>query len=68
LIFVSASKVSFDTLLQPGTSVIATRRFDVPGDARDLGMVYTHEGGVPIGWLIIGESGWFSQPALVRLN
>ena len=60
--------VPFDTQLQPGTSVIARRRFDVARDARDVGLVYTHEGGFPIGWLIVGEGGWFSQPPIVRLN
>jgi hypothetical protein len=60
--------VPFDTQLQPGTSVIARRRFDVARDARDVGLVYTHEGGFPIGWLIVGEGGWFSQPPIVRLQ
>jgi hypothetical protein len=63
-----AAMVPFDTLLQPGVSVIAGRRFDVPREARDVGLVYTHEGGFPIGWLIIGEGGWFSQPPIVHLN
>jgi hypothetical protein len=63
-----AAMVPFDTLLQPRTSVIARRRFEVPHDARDVGLLYTHEGGFPIGWLIIGEGGWFSQPPIVRFN
>jgi hypothetical protein len=63
-----AAMVPFDTLLQPGVSVIARRRFDVPREARDVGLVYTHEGGFPIGWLIIGEGGWFSQPPIVHLD
>lgn len=60
--------VPFDTILQPGTSVIATRHFDVPLDARGVGLIYRHEGGFPIGWLIIGEGGWFAQPPIVRFN
>jgi hypothetical protein len=60
--------VPFDTMLRPGDSVIARRRFDVPPDARDLGLIYTHEGGFPIGWLIIGEGGWFGKPPIVRFN
>ena len=44
--------------------MIARRRFDMAGDARDVGLVYTHEGGFPIGWLIVGEGGWFSQPPI----
>ncbi len=60
--------VPFDTVLQPGESVVARRRFPVGGDAQQLGLVYVHEGGFPIGWLIIGEGGWFSTPPTVRLN
>jgi hypothetical protein len=60
--------VRFDTRLDPGQSSLATRRFLVPPDARGLGLVYTHEGGFPIGWFIIGEGGWFSQPPIVRLD
>jgi hypothetical protein len=48
--------------------VTTVRRFDVPPESRRLGLVYTHEGGFPIGWLIIGEGGWFQQPPLVRLD
>jgi hypothetical protein len=63
-----ATAVPFDTMLQPGESVIATRRFDVPQEAQGLGLVYTHEGGFPIGWLIISEGGWFQSPPLMRLH
>jgi hypothetical protein len=38
------------------------------GDAPNLGLVYTHEGGFPIGWLIITEGGWFQKPPIVRLT
>jgi len=60
--------VSFDTQIEPGQSVTTTRRFHVPADAAGLGFVYTHEGGFPIGWLIIGEGGWFASPPIVRLG
>jgi hypothetical protein len=63
-----ATDVPLDTILQPGQSVNATRRFDVPRDAANLGLVYTHEGGFPIGWLIITEGGWFQKPPIVHLN
>ena len=63
-----STEVPLDTVLQPGQSVIATRRFDVPQDATNLGLVYTHEGGFPIGWLIITEGGWFQKPPIVRLD
>jgi hypothetical protein len=60
--------VALSTVLKPGESIEATRRFDVARDAQDLGLIYTHEGGFPIGWLIIGEGGWFQQPPVVRLD
>jgi len=63
-----AGEVTFDTMLQPGESISATRRFDVPRDTPNLGLIYTHQGGFPIGWLIITEGGWFQKPAVVRLN
>jgi hypothetical protein len=63
-----ATDVPLDTILQPGQSVNATRLFDVPRDAANLGLVYTHEGGFPIGWLIITEGGWFQKPPIVHLN
>ena len=62
------SGVPLDTILQPGESVIARRRFDVPADAQNVGLVYTHEGGFPIWWLIVGEGGWFRKPPIVRLD
>lgn len=60
--------VRLDSILQPGESVIATRRFRLPVDARNVGLVYTHQGGFPIGWLIISEGGWFQRPPIVRLD
>jgi hypothetical protein len=60
--------VPLDVMLQPGTSIDATRRFDVPRDTPNLGLVYAHEGGFPIGWLIITEGGWFQKAPIVRLT
>ena len=60
--------VPLDTILQPGESVIARRQFEVPPSAQDLGLIYTHQGGFPIGWFIITEGGWFQEPPIVRLN
>ena len=60
--------IPFDTLLQPGASLVVERRFNVPSDAQDVGLVYTHEGGFPIGWLVVGEGGWFQRPSIVRLQ
>ena len=60
--------VGFDYQLQPGESVIAKRSFQVPADARELGLTYTHEGGFPISWLIIGQGGWFGKRPMVLLH
>ena len=62
------SAVPLSAMLQPGESLIAKRRFAVPPDAQDLGLIYTHEGGFPIGWFIISEGGWFQKPPIVRFN
>ena len=64
----SPADVPFSTVLQPGESVGTTRTFHVPADARDLGVIYTGEGGFPIGWFIITEGGWFQKPPIVRLQ
>jgi hypothetical protein len=61
--------VPFSTLLQPGESITATRRFDLPADASGLSLVHTNEGGFPIGFFIAGENGqYFHGPPLVRLE
>jgi len=60
--------VPLDTRLQPGESVNAPWRFAVPPDAGALGLVYTHEGGFPIGFFIIGENDWIHGPPIVRLD
>ncbi len=62
------SAVPFSTVLQPGQSLVATRRFSVSNDATGVGFVYTHEGGIPIGWFIIGGTGWFRAPPVVPLG
>ena len=63
-----AVTVPLDTKLQPGESVAAGRLFYVSQDAADLGLIYTHEGGFPIGFFIIGENELFHGPAVVKLN
>lgn len=62
------SNVPLDTLLGPGEAVTAMRRFDVAGHSGSLQLVYTHEGGFPIGFFIIGENDWFHGPPAVRLD
>jgi hypothetical protein len=63
-----AEDVPFDTVLQPGESITTARAFEIPAEARGLGLVYAHEGGFPIWWLIVGEGGWFAKPPIVRLD
>jgi len=63
-----AAAVRFDYQLQPGESVVTRRSFQVPADARELGLIYAHEGGFPISWLIIGEGGWFGKRPIVMLH
>jgi hypothetical protein len=59
---------AFADHVPPGQSVTTTRHFAVPRGARKLGLIYTHEDGFPIGWLVIGESGWFQPPPIVYLE
>jgi len=62
------SSAPYTVLLAPQESVVVGRRFLVPSDAGELGAVVTHEGGFPIGWLIIGYDAWFRKPPLVLLK
>ena len=63
-----ATAFPFDGILQPGESVTTFRYFEIPDDGRKLGLVYRHEGGFPINWLIISEGGWFQKPLVVWLD
>jgi hypothetical protein len=58
----------FSVLLSPGDSVSISRTFLLSVGAADVGAVLTHEGGFPIGWLIIGYDTWFRKPPIVRLQ
>lgn len=60
--------VRLDTVLPPGESRDASRRFTVPPATPHLSLIYTHQGGFPIGWFIITEGGWFQKLPAVRLN
>jgi hypothetical protein len=62
-----ATALPLDTRIEPGHEVVTVRRFNAPHGAGTLGLVFTHEGGFPIGWLIISEGGWFQQPPIVHL-
>jgi len=61
------SAVAMNVQLAPQETVLTTRSFRVPADARELGLVIDHEGGFPIGWFIVGYETWFHKPAIVRL-
>lgn len=63
-----SSAAPLDALLQPGQAILTKRSFVVASDARRLGLVYTHAGGFPIGFFIIGENEWAHGPPLVRLD
>jgi hypothetical protein len=61
-----ASSVPFGAKLQPGQSLTALRRFELPLDARHVGLIYAHIGA---NWApIIGENEWFSGPPVVWLE
>jgi len=49
----------FNVLLQPQESVVVSRSFLVPAEAAEVGAVITHEGGFPIGWLIVAMTPGF---------
>jgi hypothetical protein len=62
------SEVPIDVRVGPGESVDAARTFEVPADARHVSLVFTHEGGFPIGSLIITENQWFHKTPIVPLE
>jgi hypothetical protein len=62
------SAAPFNVLLRPRESVVVRRTFFVPADASDVGLVVAHEGGFPIGWLIIGYSTWFRKAPVIELR
>jgi hypothetical protein len=68
--FEDPGEVPLDVLLQPGQSVAAERRFHVPGNVRELGLVTGH-GGPPCGLMslvVIGQAGClFHKQTMIRL-
>ncbi len=60
--------VAFNVLLRPNESAMVSRSFLIPESAKGVGAVITHEGGFPIGWLIIDYDTWFRKPPLVPLS
>lgn len=64
----SETAVPLDGKVGPGESFEATRRFTLPIDATDVRLVYNHEGGFPIGALIIGENQLFHDATVIKLD
>jgi hypothetical protein len=62
------SSVPFNVLLEPGDSVMASRSFLVPAEAAEVGIVISHEGGIPITWFIVGYDTWFRKPPAAKLE
>ncbi len=60
-------EVALDRLLQPGESALAARTFRIPAAVRELDLSLVHEGGFPIGLLIIGRSP-FDKRTVIRLD
>jgi hypothetical protein len=64
----ASATVPLDSRVGPGESVDASRTFTLPPDATDVRLVFTHEGGFPIGALIIGENQLFHHATVVELG
>jgi hypothetical protein len=60
--------VPLDSRVGPGESIDVERRFDLPVDASGIKLVFTHEGGFPIGAFIIGENQLFHNATVVKLD
>jgi len=58
----------FSVLLGPGESAAVSRSFVIPAATKHVGVVIAHEGGFPIGWLIIGYDTWFGKPPVAWLE
>ena len=62
------ASVPLDVRVGPGESVDAVRRFELPADAVGVELVFTHEGGFPIGQFIIGENQLFHKTSVAKLD
>jgi hypothetical protein len=62
----TGAEIPLNTLLQAGQSVIASRRFEVPADARGLGLMVDRSS-TPV-CLVIGECEAFHKGTIVRLE
>lgn len=64
----ASATVPLDSRAGPGESIDATRVFELPPDASDVRLVFTHEGGFPIWAFIIGENQLFHNATVVKLD
>jgi hypothetical protein len=64
----ASATVPLDSRMEPGHSLDITRTFDLPADAKDVSLVFTHEGGFPIGSLIIGENELFHNATVIKFE
>jgi hypothetical protein len=62
------ANIPLDSRLGPAESLDAPRTFTLPLDATGVRLVFTHEGGFPIGALIIGENEFFHDATVVKLD
>ncbi len=63
-----ASRGALDARVGPGESAEAEETFALPPNATDVGVIFTHASGFPIGLFIIGENELFRPGAIVRLE
>jgi hypothetical protein len=65
-----ATDVPFDTLLTPGQTIRATRRFIVASPAREVGLILAREGGLrfPGCCIISDENSFLHKRSIVRLE
>jgi len=63
----SGAEVPLNTLLQAGESVTTSRRFELPADARGIGLIVDRQPILPI-CLIIAECEAFHKATIVRVD
>jgi hypothetical protein len=63
----TGAEVPLNTLLQAGESVTTNRRFEVPADARRIGLMVDRSSGFPV-CLVIGECEAFHKGTIVRVE
>ena len=64
----ASATVPLDSKVGPGESLDVTRNFELPPDATDIALVFTHERGFPIEAFIIGENELFHHTTVIKLD